>query len=677
MEVSDQQERFQEFFELGYKKQIHEILTSGEKSFIVDFFDLASFDNNLSELLLDDPSDVIRTAEYSILDVFSNIGEPIKDIRVRFKNLPTTQNVQIKDIRAVHLGKLISVKGIIRQSSDVRPRVVSATFECPACGSNIKIAQLDQKFREPSRCTCGRMGKFKLIDKDLVDAQRIVVEEMPESLKGGEQPKRLSVFLNEDLVEPKKDRATTPGTKVECVGRIVEIPIIDKSGGKLTRFDIAMDVNYIEPMDEDFSEINIDDAEIEEIKKLSEEKDIFLKLRNSIATSIFGHDKIKEAIVLQLMGGRRKVRKDGTTSRGDIHILLVGDPGSGKSAILQFVTNAAPKSRFVSGKSSTSAGLTASVVKDEFMKGWALEAGAMVLANKGICLIDELDKMSPEDTSALHEALEQQQVSIAKANIQATLKTETTVLAAANPEMGRFDPYNPIASQIKMPPTLINRFDLIFLIRDIPNESSDKKIASHIMKIHQSDKNSIEPEIRLDLVRKYIAYAKQKIVPELTDEAVKEIISFYVDLRNKNKNQEGEGKVRSISITARQLEALVRMAEASAKVRLSEKVTKEDAIKAIELLKYSLSEVGIDKETGQFDIDMIHTGISASSRNRISIIKKLIDDLGADKRSVAIEEIISEAAIKGIEKGKTEEILEKLKSSGDIFSPKYGYIKKM
>ncbi len=676
MEVADQLERFHEFFEAGYETQLHEILTKGERAFVVDFFDLASFDKDLSELLLEDPNALLKVAESSVTDLlFSSIGKPAADVRVRFKNLPQTQRVPIKDIRAVHLGGLISIEGIIRKSSDVRPRVVSSKFECPACGNLLTIQQTEQKFREPGRCSCGRTGKFKLVAKELVDAQLIVIEEVPESLEGGEQPKRLNVFLKEDLVDPRNDKRTTPGTKVNCVGEIIEIPIMDKSGGKLTRFDIALDANYVEPLEEDFSEVSINDEEVKEIRELSQKKDVLKKLTNSIAPSIFGHEKIKEAIVLQLMGGVRKVRKkDGTTNRGDIHILLVGDPGSGKSALLQFVSKVAPKARFVSGKGASAAGLTAAIVKDEFLRGYALEAGAMVLANKGICLIDELDKMSPEDTSALHQALEQQQVTISKANIQATLRTETTVLAAANPEMGRFDSFKSIASQIKMPPTLINRFDLIFLIQDIPNEETDKKIASHILKVHQSDKSILEGEIRLEVVKKYIAYAKQHVSPLLTEEAVNEILSFYVNIRNQSQRDE---KIRRISITARQLEALVRMAEASARVRLSERVSKEDALKAIELLTYSLSEFGIDKETGKFDIDLIHTGISASVRSRLSILKKVLEDVGYDKKAIPVDEILSEAVVQGLEREKAADILDKWKREGEIYEPKQGYVKKV
>ena len=270
--------------------------------------------------------------------------------------------------------------------------------------------------------------------------------------------------------------------------------------------------NYLEPIQEDFSEIDISKKEMKQIEELSKDPKVYEKMINSIAPTIFGHEKIKEALLLQLMGGVKKFREKGITTRGDMHILLIGDPGSGKSQLLKRMSKIAPKARYISGKGTSGAGLTASVVKDEFLRGYALEAGALVLTNKGLCCIDELDKMSPEDRSAMHEALEQQTVTISKANIQATLRAETTVLAAANPKFGRFDPYELLAKQIDLPSTLINRFDLIFPIRDLPDSVRDEKMADFILSLH-IDPMSKEEVIEQNLMKKYIAYAKQTIKP--------------------------------------------------------------------------------------------------------------------------------------------------------------------
>ena len=455
-----------------------------------------------------------------------------------------------------------------------------------------------------------------MLDKDLVDAQGIVLEEASENIEGGEQPKRISVLLTDDLVSPLSEKRTAPGSKVVVVGIVKEVPIISRSGAKSTRFDLMIDANHINPTEDTFYEVNISEEEEKEILEIANDPKGYDKLVNSIAPSIYGYEKIKEALLLQLMGGVRKVRSDKVVSRGDMHILLVGDPGSGKSALLKRITQIAPKGRYVSGKGVSGAGITAAVVRDEFLRGWALEAGAMVLSNDGLVCVDELDKMSNEDRAAMHEALENQTVSISKANIQATLIARTTVLAAANPKFGRFDPYGIIADQIDLPPTLINRFDLIFPIKDIPEETRDERMAKHMLALHQRpDLN--EPEIPTNILRKFVAYARQRVSPKLTDGALEEIKDFYLRMRKSGSN---EGSIKTIPISARQLEALIRLSEASAKSRLDDRVTRKDSKKAIELLDYCLMQVGFDKETGKIDIDRIATGIPSTARSHILIL---------------------------------------------------------
>ncbi len=654
------------FFDF-YKKELGDSIRKGNNVIFMDFMRLTEFSNKLSDEILANPEETLRLIEIAIEE-----SGLVKNVRVRLNNLPESHSMKIRNIRSRHLNELVVVEGIIRQASDVRPQVVNARFECPSCGTVISVLQIEKKFREPSRCSCGRRGGFRLISKEMVDTQRLVIEESPESLTGGEQPKRLNVFVKEDLVEPKMEDKTTPGAKIKVIGILKEVPVPLSTGGMSTRFELAIEVNNLIPLEETFEELDISEEDERQITELSQDPDIFAKLAASVSPSVWGYEEIKKSLVLQLFGGVKKVKKDGSKSRGDMHILLIGDPGVAKSVTLGFMANLSPKGRYVVGKSASGAGLTATVVRDEYLKGWSLEAGAMVLANKGLVCIDELEKMDPQDRSAMHEAMEQQTVTISKANVQASLKAETSVLAAANPKFGRFDPYQPIAQQIDLPPTLINRFDIIFTLRDIPDLAKDERIAMHVLHEHRAEsKDSLIP---IELFRKYVAYAKQRIKPELTDEAILELKKFYVDLRNAP--VASESGMRPIPISARQLNALIRMSEATAKIKLSAKVTRDDAKLAIEIMKYYLMQVGYDYESKTFDIDRFTTTMASSQRSKIfhvkDVITKLEERLG---KLIPMEELEKELEGK-MTKDELEDAIGKLKSSGDIFNPRRGFIQK-
>ncbi len=601
------------FFGLkSIKEDITESARKGERVIQLPFPKLSEMYPNLADNLTDKPEETL-----ALLEIALEESEFVKNPRIRLLDIPKTLSIKIRDIRAKHLDQLLSVEGIVKQASEVRPQVVNARFECPSCGAILSVLQVDRKFREPSRCSCNWKGNFKTLSKEMVDVQRVVIEESPDTLEGGEQPRRINSFLKEDLVDPKMEEWITPGSRVRLYGVLKEVPMPLPTGIS-TRFDIAIEVNNTIALEESFENLKIVEEDIKDILELSANPNIFKRLAQSIAPSVYGFAQIKEAILLQLFGGVKKLKSDGGSTRGDIHILLVGDPGVAKSVMLKVVASIAPKGRYVSGKAATAAGLTAAVVKDEFLKGWSLEAGAMVLANKGLVAIDEIEKMNEHDRSTMHEAMEQQTVTISKANIQASLRAETTVLAAGNPKLGRFDPYTPIPQQIDISPALLSRFDVIFIIRDLPNKSTDEAIAAHVLEEHKQ--NVIRDVLEPKLLRKYIAYAKQKIKPKLTDEAIEEIKDFYVKLRNRSIKTESD--IKPIPITARQLEGIVRMAEAHAKLHLREKVTAKDAKVAIDLLKMSLSQVGYDEETQDFDIDRITTGITSSKRGKILIVKE-------------------------------------------------------
>ncbi len=325
MEPNEQIEKFKSFIENHYKSQLYEAIQQGKKSIIIDFTNLIHEEPELADLILENPEDTIRTFELAIEHF--DLPEDIKSLRIRLRNLPESQKIKVSNIRSEHLGKFLYVEGIVRQASDVRPQVTSAKFECAGCGNTLSILQIDTKFKEPSRCTCGWRGKFRLINKDLIDVQHLKIEESPESLEGGEQPKRLSVFLKEDLVEPKMEKKTTPGSRINVYGLVKEVPIQLKTGAQSTRYDLILEANNVENVQEDFSEIILKKEDEDEILSFASDPRILEKFMKAISPSIYGHDDIKKALVLQMMGGVRKEKPDGTMSRGDVHVLLIGDPG--------------------------------------------------------------------------------------------------------------------------------------------------------------------------------------------------------------------------------------------------------------------------------------------------------------------------------------------------------------
>lgn len=368
---------------------------------------------------------------------------------------------------------------------------------------------------------------------------------------------------------------------------------------------------------------------------------------------------------------------------------------SHNSQLLQYIRQIAPRSVYTSGKGSSAAGLTAAAVRDDFGDGqqWTLEAGALVLADKGIAAVDELDKMDAGDRSALHEALEQQTISISKAGINATLKARCSLLGAANPKYGRFDQYEPIGEQIDLEPALVSRFDLIFTVSDQPDESEDRELAEHILQTNyagelstqrreltaanvtesevSAEVETVAPEIDAELLRKYIAHAKSSVYPTLSDEARERIRDFYVDLRSQGADEDAP-----VPVTARKLEALVRLSEASARVRLSDTVTEKDAERVIEIVRSCLKDIGVDPETGEFDADVIEVGQSKTQRDRAKNIRSIVAEIETEYEDGApVEEVLDRAEEAGHERSKAEHELDKLKQKGEVYQPSQGHLR--
>src|SRR6056297_1458622 len=464
----DLTERFIQFYRNYYREEIGSLAQrypNEQRSLYVDYDDLFQFDRDLAEDFRTKPDQMREYAEEALrlYDLPADVS--LGRAHVRIENLP--EGIDIRGIRVHddHIGKLVSVKGIVRKATDVRPKVTEAAFECQRCGTMTYIPQSDGGFQEPHECQgCERQGPFRVNfdQSEFVDSQKLRIQESPEGLRGGETPQSLDVDIVDDITGQ-----VSPGDHVTCVG-VLHIEQVQQGNEKSAIFDLYMDGVSIAIEDEEFEDMDITEADKREIIELSNREDIYEAMVDSIAPAIYGYEEEKLAMILQLFSGVTKHLPDGSRIRGDLHMLLIGDPGTGKSQMISYVENIAPRSVYTSGKGSSAAGLTAAAVRDDFGDGqqWSLEAGALVLADKGIAAVDELDKMDASDRSAMHEGLEQQSISVSKAGINATLKSRCSLLGAANPKYGRFDQYEPIGEQIDLEPALISRFDLIFTVTD-------------------------------------------------------------------------------------------------------------------------------------------------------------------------------------------------------------------
>jgi replicative DNA helicase Mcm len=675
---------WEDFFKRYYWEKILELAKDYPeiRSLVIQFPDIERFDMELARELLEHPESVMKHANEALSKIDIPADVVFTNTHVRIIKVP--ERIQIRELRSSNINKFIAVAGLIRKATEVRPKIINAAFKCQRCGDITFMPQAEGKFIEPFECqsdACGRKGPFKLLHEqsDFIDAQKLRIQESPDDLRGGEQPQTIDVDVDDDLAG-----LVSPGDRVVISGILRSFQRSNREG-KSTFFDLVLDGISIDIEDKEFEDIEISKDDIEEILAFGKDKEIYNMIIGSIAPSIYGYEEVKEAMALQLFSGVAKKLPDGARIRGDIHILLVGDPGVAKSQLLRYAVKLAPRGIYTSGKSSTSAGLTATAVKDEFGDGrWTLEAGALVLADMGLACVDELDKMEPEDRSSMHEAMEQQTISIAKAGIMATLKSRCALLGAANPKFGRFDRYEPIAKQINMPPALLSRFDLIFILTDEPNVNRDTAIAQHILKAHYAGELSvrkiniinsgisdeqitramevIQPVLESEQLRKYIAYTKRNIFPIIQDDARKQLIDFYLGLR-----KQGEDPNSPVPVTARQLEALIRLAEASARVRLSQVITTDDTTRTIRIVMASLKQVMTDPETGKLDADIVNVGMGKNQRDRIKILREIIRDIQSEHKGGApIEDIISKAEETGIKKETVEDMIQKLKSAGEI-----------
>ena len=654
--------RFEDFYRLfedkpgvyKYQDKINDIFSKGSNTLIIFYEDLLAFDSQIAELLRKDPETLLENATEAFRNILKFQGSKLTEkdyfVRIITKDDKSPLFISLRGLRAKNIDNFIWTNGILVRSSTIRPKLIEATFECMTCKTQFEVLQLTSKIKWPNfcinpRCKAKSQSDFRLVSKnsEFIDWQSVMIQEIPEDLPPGRIPRSVQAILTHDLVDIVK-----PGDRVKLMGTYKSVLAQSTKSINSTLFKTFIDVNYIDPEDKSVGFIELSKEDKKEIEKLSKEPMIQKKIARSISPVIYGREELKMATALTLFGGTRKKRPGGGYKRGDIHLLFVGDPGTGKSEILKSAIEVSPRGLYTSGKGSSAVGLTAAVIKDSDTGQMNLEAGAIVLANGGVAAIDEFDKMETSDRSALHEAMEQQTVSIAKAGIVATLKAQTAIIAAANPRSGRYDRYKTPTQNIHLPPSLLSRFDLIFIVIDRPDPAKDAQMAEFILQnsmlgpndSFESKTGNIAP-IPADLLKKYIKYARRTCHPVLTEEAKEEIKEFYLKLRGQYDSEDA-----IISILARNLDALVRLSEAYAKMALREKVVKNDVDEIIKLFKRYLKDTGYDETTGKIDMDRILVGQSRSSINKL------------DKMLTRLKEIYEDGNWKALERNNVIQILE-------------------
>jgi replicative DNA helicase Mcm len=656
--------------ERKYQVILAQLAASGRKAVIVDYDDLIHYNTDLAESLLKDPDKALKDCKSAAFEVLSTenpgyAGEIRKSLTVRLRGV--TDRVPLRKVDTSHLDKMIAFAGMLVRTSELRPLLVDAAFVCPD-GHTTRVIQEGPSIKKPAKCEgCNETRNFELDQKDssFIDSQILRVQELPEELPPGQLPRFFDIDVEGDIVNTAR-----PGDRAIMTGIVRAEQDFSFGAPRSRSFRSKIDANYIEVVGKEPSQVHITKEDEAIIKSIASGPDAYQKLIKSMAPGILGHEAVKEAILLLLVGGPQTVLPDGTKLRGDINVFLVGDPGVAKSEMLKFAAQVAPRGMFASGRGSTAAGLSAAVIREK--NTLMLEAGVVVLADQGIACIDEFDKMKPEDRSALHEQMEQQTVTIAKGGIYATLNARTAILAATNPILGKYNPYQNLIDNITLPIPLLTRFDLIFVLRDTPIPGQDERLATHILDVHRKRAYVESPPIQFELLKKYIAFAKN-YSPVLTMEAENRIKEYYLQLRR----SASEGQ---IGATPRTLESLIRLASAKARLMLREEVTEDDALTAISLMNKMVEDVLTDTETktkGDFGILL---GQPAGERGKLATVMDTLRALeGPDRKPIEAKVFKQELmrTNKFANEDEVDNLIKKITKEGIIFESKPGFFRRV
>ncbi|XP_029446279.1 DNA replication licensing factor MCM5 [Rhinatrema bivittatum] len=622
-------------FTFKYRDELKRHYNLGEFWIEVEMEDLASFDEDLADSLYKQPAEHLQLLEEAAQEVADEVTRPRpageetpQDIQVMLRSGANPAN--IRSLKSEQMSRLVKIPGIIIAATAVRAKATKISLQCRGCRntiSNIPVRPGLEGYAMPRKCNTEQMGRpkcpldpyFIIPDKcKCVDFQTLKMQESPDAVPHGELPRHLQLYCDRYLCDK-----VVPGNRVAVMG-IYSIKKTGKTSSKgRDRVGVGIRSAYVRVVG---IQVDMEGAgrsvlgavtpqEEEEFRRLSAMPNIYETIAKSIAPSIYGSNDIKKAIACLLFGGSRKRLPDGLTRRGDINLLMLGDPGTAKSQLLKFVETCSPIGVYTSGKGSSAAGLTASVMRDPVSRNFIMEGGAMVLADGGVVCIDEFDKMREDDRVAIHEAMEQQTISIAKAGITTTLNSRCSVLAAANSVFGRWDDTKG-EENIDFMPTILSRFDMIFIVKDEHNEQRDMTLARHVMGVHLSaltQAPSVAGEVDLQTLKKYIAYCRTKCGPRLSEAAAEKLKNRYILMRSGAREHERESERRSsIPITVRQLEAIVRISESLSKMKLQPFATETDVEEALRLFQVSTLDAamsgslsGVEGFTTQEDQEML------------------------------------------------------------------------
>eukprot|EP00741_Cyanophora_paradoxa_P011238 tig00020554_g10857.t1 len=589
-----------------YKRAIREMAAKNNQSFVVNYNDMIPEPEYqaLAMFVADAPIEVLKifdeVARKVVEEEFPKYRKISQEVRIRIADLPLHDN--LREIRHVHLNCLIRVMGVVTRRTGVFPQLKLVKYDCVKCGFVLgPISQNGVHEVQPQNCPeCQSKGPFSINQEQTVyrNFQKIVLQEAPGTVPPGRLPRSKDIILTGDLIDQCR-----PGEQIEVTG--VYTNNFDASLNKKNGFPVfstVIEANHIESKSKGGS-VELTEEDKAEIVRLSKDPQIAERIVASIGPSIYGHDDIKMALAMSLFGGQAKEVPGKHRIRGDINVLLLGDPGTAKSQFLKYAQQTAHRAVFTTGKGASAVGLTAAVHKDPITREWTLEGGALVLADQGVCLIDEFDKMNDQDRTSIHEAMEQQTISISKAGIVTTLQARCAVIAAANPVGGRYNSQTSFQQNVDLTEPILSRFDVLCVVRDLVDPEDDERLAAFVVNSHVKSHPALaaDPEARAEreahfpvppqryaaegieiipqsLLRKYIAYARSHCNPVLRDVAVEKLQDLYAELRRESATGDG------LTIAVRHLESIIRMSEAHARMHLRDHVKDEDLNVAIRVM---------------------------------------------------------------------------------------------